>query len=137
MKAVSVKTQNGTGKLLKWLEGLYEKYNRREYVHPDPVELLYAYGDVRDREIAGIVAAALAYGRAALIIKSAGSVLDVLGLSPAASLSEMTDAELMRSLKGFRHRFTTGFFRGSERPLADTKPWRPVSRKVSKRVEVQ
>jgi len=49
MKAVSVKTQNGTGKLLKWLEGLYEKYNRREYVHPDPVELLYAYGDVRDR----------------------------------------------------------------------------------------
>ncbi len=109
MKAVSVKTQNGTGELLKWLEGLYEKYNRREYVHPDPVELLYAYGDVRDREIAGVVAAALAYGRAALIIKSAGSVLDVLGPSPVASLSGMTDAELMRSLKGFRHRFTTGY----------------------------
>ena len=26
-----------------WLERLYEKYNHREFVHPDPLEFLYNY----------------------------------------------------------------------------------------------
>ncbi len=35
------------------LSRLYARYNRREYVHPDPLEFLYRYDDVRDREVAG------------------------------------------------------------------------------------
>jgi len=49
------------------LEELYELYNRRRFVHPDPLEVLYEYDDVRDREIVGLVASALAYGRVAFV----------------------------------------------------------------------
>ena len=45
------------------LESLYARYNRREFVHPDPIECLAGYPDPADREIAGLVASALAYGR--------------------------------------------------------------------------
>ncbi len=43
--------------LRETLEDLYARYNRREFVHPDPLEFLYAYPDLRDREVAGLVAA--------------------------------------------------------------------------------
>lgn len=45
------------------LEALYATYTRRAYVHPDPLEVLYDYPDLRDREVAALVAASLSYGR--------------------------------------------------------------------------
>ncbi|MDR1620839.1 MAG: hypothetical protein LBS00_00525, partial [Synergistaceae bacterium] len=50
-------------KLKAFLEGLYFVYNRRELVTPDPLAFLYAYDDPLDREVAGLVASCLAYGR--------------------------------------------------------------------------
>lgn len=98
----------GAPHLGQWFEDLYRRYNRREYVHPDPVELLHAFKDARDREIAGVIAAALAYGRAAMILKSAGNVLDLLGGSPRNSLLHVDDLHLARLFRSFRHRFTSG-----------------------------
>jgi hypothetical protein len=57
------------------LEALYKRYNRRAFVHPDPLEFLYDYPAVEDREIVGLIAASLAYGRVAQILKSVSSVL--------------------------------------------------------------
>ena len=42
------------------LERLYTKYNRREFVHPDPIEFLYKYRSRPDREVAGLIAASVA-----------------------------------------------------------------------------
>ena len=76
------------------LNRLYVRYNRREYVHPDPLEFLYHYPARRDREIAGLIAASLAYGRVEQILKSIAAVLDPMGDSPydflaAAKVSEI------------------------------------------------
>jgi uncharacterized protein (TIGR02757 family) len=87
---------------------LYGTYNRREYVRPDPLELLYGYDDVRDGEIVGLVASSLAYGRVAQILKSVSSVLDAMGASPAAFLEGASPRSLERTYAGFKHRFTTG-----------------------------
>ncbi len=89
------------------LEELYRTTNRREYVRPDPLELLYCYNDVRDREIAALVASSLAYGRVALIVRNAGSVLDRMG-APTRFLRRASKDRLRRSFDGFRHRFATG-----------------------------
>ena len=43
------------------LASLYKRYNRREFVHPDPLEMVYHYDSPRDQEIAGLIAACLAY----------------------------------------------------------------------------
>ncbi|MDY6863707.1 MAG: DUF2400 family protein, partial [Thermodesulfobacteriota bacterium] len=45
------------------LDTVYVKYNHRKFVHPDPLEFLYHYKDLRDREIAALIASSLAYGR--------------------------------------------------------------------------
>jgi len=90
------------------LESIYLKYNRREFVHPDPLEFLYHYDNPGDREIAGLVAASLAYGRVAQILKSVGRALDEMGRSPSDFLSKASDSTLQKIYHGFKHRFTTG-----------------------------
>ncbi len=90
------------------LKGLYRRLNRREYVHPDPLELLYRYGRPRDREVVALVASSLAYGRVKQILRSVTAVLATLGRSPARRLLETSPSRLRRALGGFRHRFSTG-----------------------------
>lgn len=101
------------GDLRECLESLYRAWNRRRYVHPDPLETLYAYPDAGDQEIVGLVAATLAYGRVTQILAAIGKVLAVLGPSPAAFLRETSARSLSRSFRGFRHRFTSGAELGS------------------------
>ena len=60
------------------LEALYRERNRRCYVDPDPLVFLYRYPDPADREIAGLVAASLAYGNVRQILKSVAVVLDIM-----------------------------------------------------------
>ncbi|MDP6523615.1 MAG: TIGR02757 family protein [Kiritimatiellia bacterium] len=90
------------------LNSLYRKYNKREYVHPDPLEFLYDYKNPCDREIVGIVASALAYGRVAQILKSVRKILDKMGPSPSEFLDSTSPKKLSSSLAAFKHRFTTG-----------------------------
>jgi uncharacterized protein (TIGR02757 family) len=90
------------------LDGLYERLNRREFVHPDPLEFLYRYDEPPDREVAGLVASSLAYGRVAQILRSVGRALERLGPSPARFLERATADGLRRAFAGFKHRFTTG-----------------------------
>ncbi|MBA4386537.1 MAG: TIGR02757 family protein [Verrucomicrobia bacterium] len=89
------------------LEKLYREYNRREFVHPDPLEFLYGYSSPADRELVALVASSLAYGRVAQILKSVRKVLDRMGVSPRDYVESHSEAGLLKSLKGFKHRFTT------------------------------
>jgi hypothetical protein len=68
------------------LEELYSIYNKREFVHPDPLEFLYEYDELRDREIVWIIASSLAYGRVDQIIKSVSTVLNIMAPSPFTTL---------------------------------------------------
>jgi uncharacterized protein (TIGR02757 family) len=86
---------------------LYEKYNRREFVHPDPLEFLYDYPDLQDREIVGLVASSLAYGAVRQILKSVAAVLKRME-SPYEFLRDVRRDSLVRVFKDFKHRFTTG-----------------------------
>ncbi|OQX65936.1 MAG: TIGR02757 family protein [Desulfococcus sp. 4484_242] len=90
------------------LERLYHFYNSRRWVHPDPLEFLYAYPNLEDREAAGLIASSLAYGRVTQILKSVSTVLERLGPSPAAFLTSASDAFLSDIFADFRHRFTSG-----------------------------
>jgi len=89
------------------LERLYRTYNRRKYVHPDPLEFLYSYPAIRDREIAGLVASSLAYGRVAQILKSVSKILDKMGRSPFEFVQKTRPSDFKKIFCGFKHRFTT------------------------------
>jgi len=90
------------------LDGIYEKYNVPKYVDPDPLLFLYGYPAVRDREIAGLVAACLAYGRVEMIMKTVGQVLEKMGASPFAYVSDTPEKAIDATFKGFKYRFATG-----------------------------
>lgn len=90
------------------LDRLYARYNRREFVHPDPLEFLYKYDKVRDREIVGLIASSLAYGRVKQILRSIDYVLARLGPSPADYLLRVSQDGILAIFQDFVHRFTTG-----------------------------
>jgi uncharacterized protein (TIGR02757 family) len=93
---------------LEVLERLYSTYNRSEFIHPDPLEFLSSYSDPLDREVVGIIASSLAYGRVKQILRSVAHVLDCLEGSPAAFIMESSPQIYLRKFFGFKHRFTTG-----------------------------
>jgi uncharacterized protein (TIGR02757 family) len=89
------------------LEELYRRYNRRSYVGSDPIGFLYPCQAIEDREIVGLLAATIAYGRVAQIARSMGALLDRLP-EPARALRGLRQRQLERAFQGFRHRFTSG-----------------------------
>jgi uncharacterized protein (TIGR02757 family) len=94
--------------LVDVLEGIYRQYHQRAYVHPDPLTFLYAWDRLRDREIVGLVAASLAYGRVAQILKSVSAVLEIIGPSPYRFVTHVTLKAMRKQFAGFRHRFADG-----------------------------
>ena len=89
-----------------FLEELYLRLNRREYVHPDPLEFLYDYDNLADREIVGLIASSLAYGRVGQILKSVADVLRRIG-PPYEFLMSTAPSRIERAFHDFKHRFTT------------------------------
>jgi uncharacterized protein (TIGR02757 family) len=89
------------------LEKLYKKYNRRELIKPDPLQFVYEYDRPCDMEIAGFVAAVLAYGRVAQIEKSVTAMLAIMGTSPYEFVLNFRATD-RKKLAGFKHRFNTG-----------------------------
>ena len=94
-------------KLKAFLEGMYYVYARRELVNPDPLYFLYSYNDLRDREVVGLIASSLAYGRVAQIMKSVERVLSCLGSHPREFL--LKNKEFRVVPESFKHRFTTAY----------------------------
>ena len=91
-----------------FFEGLYRAYNHHEYIHPDPLEFVYKYPEGPEREIVGLIASSLAYGRVAQILKSVGSVLDKMGKSPRQYIEKSSPEYMQNTFAAFKHRFTTG-----------------------------
>lgn len=97
-----------TKECARLLENLYGRLNRRDHVPPDPLQFLYAYPDRLDREVAGLVASCLAYGRVAQINRTVGAVLAEMGRHPRRYVETATVRSLRRVFGGFAYRFTTG-----------------------------
>ncbi|GAB4272280.1 MAG: TIGR02757 family protein [Deferrisomatales bacterium] len=91
-----------------FLEGLYRRYHRPEHLSPDPLEFVRRFRDPGDGEVAGVVAAALAYGRVEQIVAHLDRVFSVLGPSPSAFLAGTAPGELRSTCRGLAYRFHKG-----------------------------
>jgi uncharacterized protein (TIGR02757 family) len=74
-------------------------------IEPDPLQLVLRYTDPYDQEVAALIAAAFAYGRADIVVRNAGAVLDAMGPSPHAYLLTFDETEALTRFRGFAHRF--------------------------------
>lgn len=87
------------------LDAIYDEWNRPEYISPDPLETLSAYPNLRDREIAALLAASMAYGRVSALLVPLNQVLAKLGSSPADYVCHRPEAGIAVDLGGIVHRF--------------------------------
>lgn len=71
----------------------------------DPVEFPRRYADPGDAEVAGLVAACLAYGRADVFKPRVESILSAAGPSPAAFAARLARWPDATPFRGFRYRF--------------------------------
>jgi uncharacterized protein (TIGR02757 family) len=92
--------------LAERLENLYQTYGP-ETAGSDPIGLVSRYAAPEDREVAGWIASAFAYGRVETIRGNVRRVLAALGPRPASALETIGDfsAFARERLPGFRHRF--------------------------------
>ena len=90
------------------LEALYSQYNHRCFVHPDPLEFLYHFENPREREIIGLIASCLAYGKVTQILRSISLLLERMGPSPARFLFTSPYERILSAFSDFKHRFTEG-----------------------------
>jgi len=78
------------------------------WIGADPVSLVRGRPRSGDAEVAGAVAAGLAFGSVAAILASARAALAPLGPRPAEGLDRLTDRDLQSAFAGFRHRWLDG-----------------------------
>lgn len=74
-------------------------------IAPDPLQLVLRYDEALDQEVAGLIAAAFAYGRADIIVANIGTVLARMKPSPYRFLKSFDANDATRRFAGFAHRF--------------------------------
>lgn len=87
------------------LDALLRRTDAAELVENDPVELVRRYEDPEDQEVAGLLVAGLAYGRASVVRDRAGALLEKLGRRPARAIAT---ARGRARIEGFVYRFQRG-----------------------------
>ena len=89
------------------LDTLYADFNV-EHSAADPIWIVRRYDRPADREVAGFIAAALAFGRVQSVINSIEGMLAVMGPSPAAFVRAFDPARDRRAFDHLVHRWTSG-----------------------------
>lgn len=89
------------------LDALYDDFNV-EHAAADPIWIVRRYARPDDQEVAGFIAAALAFGRVQSVLNSIDGMLMVMGPSPAAFVRAFDPARDRRAFDHLVHRWTRG-----------------------------
>lgn len=89
------------------LERLYDRYDRPEFIPDDPISVPHRYADRADREIAGFLAATIAWGNRKSIVRNGHRMMRCMDDAPADFVRNASDREL-EALTGFVHRTFNG-----------------------------
>ncbi|MFH1279095.1 MAG: DUF2400 family protein [Candidatus Eisenbacteria bacterium] len=92
----------------RFLEEIYRKYARREFLETDPLPIVRRYDSSEDREVVGFLTALLSYGRVASIRGHVEEVLAFMGPSPARFVLRRSPAVADERFLSLRYRFHTG-----------------------------
>lgn len=93
--------------LKELLDDLAERYNRPDFIADDPVSVPHLFTEREDIEIAGFLAATIAWGNRKSIVRNARRMMALMGDEPARFVREADDAELF-CVGNFVHRTFNG-----------------------------
>lgn len=111
---MTAKLENNTNRAarqsdpVETIEGIYRTYHVPRFLEMDPLVSVRRLEGCREREIGGLVAACLSYGRVEIIIRNFERLRILVGGSFHAFAVESIYAKKKRMLDGFKHRFNGG-----------------------------
>lgn len=89
--------------LKEFLDEKAEQYNRPSFIETDPVSIPHRYTEKGDIEIAGFLAATIAWGNRKMIIRNSLRMMEILEDSPFEFIVNSSDCELDQAVR-FVHR---------------------------------
>lgn len=89
------------------LEALHDKYNNTDFIEADPISVPHSFTDDRDKEIAGFLAATIAWGNRKAIVSSARRMMEYMDFAPYSFVMNAEQSDLER-LKSYVHRTFNG-----------------------------
>lgn len=101
-------TAAGAERLRPCLDAFFARTPWRQRLEFDPVSFPHRYTSARDIEVAALLSASLAYGRADLFRPKLESLFSRMGPSPAAFVSALDVEGAAALLRGFVYRFNVG-----------------------------
>jgi uncharacterized protein (TIGR02757 family) len=90
-----------------YLNKIYLKYHR-SFLSPDPLEVVHRFNNPRDREVVGLIASTLAYGRVELILKSIDFIVNRMDNEPYTFLLSYDPYRDGKKFSSFIYRFNSG-----------------------------
>lgn len=87
----------------EFLDEMADRYNRQEFIEKDPVSIPHRYTKKKDIEIAGFLAATIAWGNRTMILRSANRMMSLIGNSPYDFIMSHCEDDLER-IQGSIHR---------------------------------
>lgn len=97
------RTSDGLRALKPYLDEINDAVEQQEYIVSDPVQFMHAFSDKRDIEIAGFLAATMAWGRRDIVNQKVEELLKRIDFEPYQFVSSYDGSEFSR-FHGFRHR---------------------------------
>jgi uncharacterized protein (TIGR02757 family) len=89
--------------LKEFLDEKVEQYNRPAFIESDPISIPHKFTDRHDIEIAGFLAATIAWGNRKMILRNADRMMEMLDHSPHDFIMNSSHEE-MEMIKNFVHR---------------------------------
>ena len=89
------------------LERLHDRYNNENFIEADPISVPHSFTRTVDREIAGFLAATIAWGNRRAIVQSAHRMMRYMDNAPEDFVRNATEAD-MEYLRTYVHRTFNG-----------------------------
>jgi uncharacterized protein (TIGR02757 family) len=81
-----------------------DEFERPNFIPDDPISVPHRFDHPRDIELAGFIAASLAWGQRKTILNNAQRLIERMDSAPAEFLHSATSADIARAAEGFVHR---------------------------------
>lgn len=85
------------------LDHINERVEQSDYIPKDPVQFMHAFEDKRDQEIAGFLAATMAWGRRDIVVSKVNNLLQRMQYAPYDFVMNYSQADF-QAFSGFKHR---------------------------------
>lgn len=89
------------------LERLHDRYNNEEFIEADPISVPHSFANPVDKEVAGFLAATIAWGNRRAIVKSAHRMMRYMDNAPEDFVRNATEGD-MEYLRSYVHRTFNG-----------------------------